>query len=96
MAIGFGKHFEIRQGVHVRFRVTVAVEELLPLAHHAEVAIIEKNYLDRQMILLAGRKLLNIHLDGAFTRDAGNIRIRKGKLATHCIRQANAHGAQPA
>ena len=59
VAIGLGEFDEIGQRIHVALGIAVAVEELLPLPHHAERAVVQVDDLHRDVIPLAGGKLLN-------------------------------------
>ena len=63
MTVRLRQFDEIRQRVHIGFRVAITIEHFLPLTHHSQVAVIQVNHFDRDMVLLTGRKLLNIHLD---------------------------------
>src|SRR3569832_1669719 len=96
VTIGLGQLHEVRQGVHIRHRVTALVEELLPLPHLAEVTIIEIDDLDRQLILQTGRELLYAHLDAALARDTGDGGVGGRELHAHRGGQAEAHGAEAA
>jgi len=64
------------------------------LAHHAHILVVEVHDLDREPVLLAGRELLDAHLNARFAGDAGDRRARVRELHTHGRRQAEAHGAQ--
>ena len=96
VAIGLGELHEIRQRIHVRMRIAPVVEELLPLAHHAHVAVVQVHDLDRQVILLAGREFLDAHLDRGLAGDAAHRLLRERELHAHGRGQAKAHGAEPA
>ena len=96
VAVGFGELHEVRQRVHVRLGVAVAVEELLPLPHHAHVAVVEVHDLDRQVVLLAGRQLLDAHLDRRLAGHAGDRRVGIDHLHAHRRRQAEAHRPEAA
>ncbi len=72
------------------------MEQLLPLAHHAQIAVVQVADLDRQAELLAGRQLLDVHLDRGFAGHAGDLRVRVGQLGAHGVGHADAHGAQAA
>ena len=67
-----------------------------PLPHHAEVAVVERDDLDRRLVLQAGRELLDAHLDRAFAGDAHDLGVGPGELDAHRIGQADAHRAQAA
>ena len=81
VAVGLGELHEVGQRVHVGLGVAVAVEELLPLAHHAHVAVVQVHDLDRQAVLLAGGELLDAHLDRGLAGDAGHVGVRDGRAA---------------
>src|SRR5690606_12245366 len=68
--------------------------DLLPLAHHTQVTVVQAQHLGRKPVLLAGGQFLDVHLDGTFAGDNGNVGIRVGHLHTHGVGQAHAHGAQ--
>ena len=76
VAVRLGELHEVGQRVHVRLGVAVAVEELLPLPHHAHVAVVQVHDLDRQVVLLAGRELLDAHLDRRLAGHARDRRVR--------------------
>ena len=74
--------------------VTALVFDLLPLTHHAEVAVVQSQDFDRRVVLQAGGEFLDTHLHRAFTRDAENFAIRLGEFDAHRVRDTHAHGAQ--
>src|SRR6267378_3807594 len=94
VAVALGELDEVGQSVHVRLGVAVAVKELLPLAHHAHVLVVQVDDLDRKPVLLAGRELLDAHLDARLAGDASDRRARVRELNAHGRRQAESHGAQ--
>src|SRR5512143_2907365 len=94
--VGLGELHEVGQRVHVRLRVAVAVKELLPLPHHPHVPVVEVHDLDRQVVLLAGRELLDAHLDRRLARHADDGRLGVDELDTHRGREPEAHCAEAA
>ena len=78
---------EIRQRVEISVGFPVPVDELLPLADHTQITVVEIDDLDRQAVLLGGGQLLNAHDDAALAGDAGDLRIRIGELHAHGGRQ---------
>src|SRR5690606_29551730 len=94
VTVAFHQLHEVGQRVHVGFRVARTIFDLLPLPHHAEVTVVEAENLGGQAVLLAGGELLDIHLDGALARDAGDLCVRVGHLCAHGVGQAHPHGAQ--
>src|SRR5439155_15361413 len=67
-----------------RVRVTAAMEELLPLPHHAEIAVVEDRELYLQPFLHHGGDLGHVHLESAV---AGN-----GPHRLTGTREPHAHG----
>ena len=58
-AVGLGELHEVGAVLRQHARgVALAVEQLLPLAHHAQVAVVEDDDLDRQLVDARGRELL--------------------------------------
>ena len=82
--------------MHVGFRVAAAIEQLLPLAHHSHVLVVEDEHLHRQAVLGDGGHLLDVHDHRRLAGDVDDQRLRVGDLHAHGRRQAVAHGAQPA
>src|SRR5260221_615876 len=96
MAMAVGEFPEGGQRAHVAVRGAPAIVDLLPLPHHAEVAIVERDDLDRRLVLQASRELLDAHLDRALAGDAEHVRVRLRELDAHRIWQAHAHRSQAA
>ena len=61
-----------------RRRVAAAVEELLPLPHHPQVAVVEDRHLHRDALLHHGGDLLHVHLEAAVARDGPDRLVRAG------------------
>src|SRR5919112_279853 len=57
------RHLLVARPRDRRLRVATVVEELLPLAHHAEVAVVEDGDLDVQAEVPDSGELLNVHLE---------------------------------
>src|SRR3954470_16391948 len=68
--VGLGELDEVGRLPHVDVRVAVVPEQLLPLAHHAQVAVVDDHDLDRDPVLDAGRELLGVHLHRPVAGDA--------------------------
>lgn len=94
--IGLGELDEIRNRIHIGLRIAAAVEHLLPLADHSEIAIVQVDDLDRQSELFRRREFLNAHLDRTIAGNAGDLLVRMGKRRAHRIRQTDAHRPQTA
>jgi hypothetical protein len=91
-----GQLDEIRQRIDVGFGIAVAVEHLLPLTHHAEIAVVEIDDLDRQTELLGRSTIPECSSGSTFAGDAGHGCLRIGKAHAHAVGQADTHGAQAA
>src|SRR5579859_2087624 len=79
-----------------RFRVVVVVEEVLPLAHHAEVAVIHDGYFDGDALLFKGRQFLNVHLNTAIACHNPHGCIGDAHFDAHRGWQREAHRSQSA
>ena len=99
-AVGVGELDEVghRAGCRLQVGVGVAlvVEERLPLAHHAERAVVDDRDLDRDVVDDAGRELLVGHLEAAVAVDRPDRALRLGDLGAHGRRHREAHGAEAA
>ena len=93
---GLRELHEIGQRIHVALGIAPAVEELLPLAHHAHIFVVEQEGLHRQPVLHHGRQLLDHHEERRLARDIDDQRIGMGHLHAHRRRKAVAHGAEAA
>src|SRR6478672_146027 len=96
-AVGLG---ELRVRGHlvrqVRLREPLVVEHLLPLAHHAEPAVVDEDDDDRQPLEGRGRELLAGHLEAAVAVDADDGRVGARRLRADRGRDAVAHRPQAA
>ena len=70
--------------------------QLLPLADHAHILIVEDEELYRQPVLRQRRHLLDVHQDRGLAGNVDDERIRVRDLHAHRGRQPVAHGAEPA
>ena len=69
-AVGLGQLDPVGARAHVDRAVAAVPEQLLPLADHAEVAVVHDEDLDRDVLGHAGRELLDVHRDRAVAGDA--------------------------
>ena len=76
-------------------RIALAVQQLLPLAHHAHPLVVQDEDLDRQAVLNGRRHLLHGHLHAGVAADVDDQALRVGQLDAHGGGQAVAHGAEP-
>ena len=79
-----------------RGRVAAAVEELLPLPHHAQVPVVEDRHLHRDLLLHHRGDLLHVHLEAAIARDGPHRLAGPRQRDAHGRRHREAHGAEPA
>src|SRR6266699_3962237 len=79
-----------------RLRVVAGMEELLPLAYHAQVTVVHDGYFDGDAILLQGSQFLDVHLDAAITGNDPDGSPGQAHLDTHGSRQGETHRAQAA
>ena len=95
-AVGVGELDEVGdaaadRGVQVGVGVALVVEQRLPLAHHAEAAVVDDRDLDRDVVDDAGRELLVGHLEAAVTVDRPDRALRLGDLRAHGGRHGIPH-----
>ena len=90
-AIGLGQLHEVGQAVGIAVGVAGFVGQLLPLADHAHVLVVEDEHLDRQAILAGRAQFLDVHLDAGFTRHIDHQRIGIAELRADGGGQAVAH-----
>src|SRR6266566_8387191 len=96
-AVGLGELDVVRDGgAELDVGVALVVEQLLPLAHHAEEAVVEDQDLDRQLLDRAGREFLRGHLEAAVTVDRYDKLTRPADLGAHRGRHGESHRAQAA
>jgi hypothetical protein len=69
-------------------------EQLLPLAHHPQVAIIEDRNLDRQPLLSHSGQFLDIHLETTIADSDPDLLIGPAHLSTYGGGQGKAHRPQ--
>ncbi|SKO89493.1 Uncharacterised protein [Mycobacteroides abscessus subsp. massiliense] len=85
VSVCFSQFDEIGQGIEIGFRFAVAVIQFLPLANHAEIAVVQGNDVHRNAVLEAGGQLLDVHLNRAFAGDTEYILIRSSQFRTDGI-----------
>lgn len=69
---------EVRTGGEARGFVALAVEELLLLAHEAEVGVVEDQHGYRQIFFGEGGEFLDVHQDRTVASDAGHATVGRG------------------
>src|SRR6266540_3101281 len=76
-------------------RVVVAgVDDLLPLADHSELLVVEECNLYRNVVLDEGHQLLEGHLEAAVTGDRPCLAVGAAERGAHRSRDAEPHRAQ--
>ena len=80
--IGFGQLDEIRQRRGVGMRVAAAMQQLLPLAHHAHIFVVQDEDLDRQVVLRRRRHLLHGHQHRRLAGDVDDERLSGCAICT--------------
>ena len=93
--IGLGQLHEVRQARRIGVAVALAVQKLLPLAHHSHPFIVENEDLDRQVILDGGGHFLHGHQHTSVAGYVDDQAFWMGDLHPHCGGQAITHGPQP-
>ena len=63
--IGFGELHEVRLIRDVHGVEAASVEKILELADHAQTAVVQEQYLDRQLVADGGDEFLEVHLERA-------------------------------
>ena len=92
--IGLGQLHEVGRLGHVGLGVAAAVEELLPLADHPEVKIVQDHHFDGQAVMGDGAQLLDVHLDAAVSRHIDHGPVRAGHLRADGGGQPEPHRPQ--
>ncbi|MNH93968.1 hypothetical protein D3C73_465780 [compost metagenome] len=72
------------------------MQQLLPLAHHAHILVVQNEDLHRQVMLDSAGHFLDAHLDRRITGNIDNKRIRMCNLNAERCRQAVSHRAETA
>src|SRR5215217_6137857 len=93
-AVRSGELFVVGTG-DGRLGVAAVVEELLPLAHHAEVTVVEDGYLDVETQIPYGGELLQVHLDAAVAGHDPHRLLGVGEGHPHSRRKREAHRPEP-
>ena len=78
----------------VRLREALVVEQLLPLAHHAEPAVVHDATITGMLVDDRGRQLLQRHLEAAVAVDVDHGRVGPAELGADRGREAEAHRAE--
>lgn len=74
--------------------IAFAVEAGLPLAHHAEHAVIENHSYNRQIVADSGAGLVHIHMERTVAGDMDHALVGAGNLRTNCGAVAVTHCAK--
>src|SRR5690554_6224508 len=77
-----GKNAEVRDRPGASLGVAAFVENGLPLPHHAQYPVVEEDDLNRDAVASDGRKLLDVHLEGAIAGDKNHTPIGSSELCS--------------
>jgi hypothetical protein len=92
-AVGFAELDEVRVAEQIDAAFAVVEEQLLPLADHAEVAVVEDDDLDGQLVNGGGGQFKQGHLEAAVAGDGGDDFVWAGELSADGGGETEAHGA---
>ena len=92
-AVGFAEFDEVGVAEEVDAAFAVVEEEFLPLADHAEVAVVEDEDLDGELVDGGGGQFKQGHLEAAVTGDGDDGFVGAGELGADGGGEAEAHGA---
>ena len=95
-AVGGGELFGVGEGVEFDGAEAVVVEERLPLADHAEMAVVHDDDLDGQAVAGDGGEFGDGHLEAAIAADGEDELVGARELRADGGGQAEAHGAESA
>ncbi|CDD18300.1 unknown [Prevotella sp. CAG:732] len=79
---------------HVGERTATAKHQILPLAHIAEVVVVQENHLDWCLLLHDGTQLLDVHLETAISEEATDSSVWRTESGTDGSRKSEAHGSE--
>ena len=94
-AVGVGEFDVVRAGHRHLFDVAVK-EHFLPLAHHAQVAVVEQGDFDGQLFLDGGNQFLEGHLEAAVAGDGPDGGAGAAQLGAQGGGNLKAHYAEAA
>lgn len=77
-------------------RVTLSVEQCLPLANHSKYMVIDDNLDDRNVISRSRSDLIHIHTETAVTGDIDHRFIRAANLCSDCSSKTISHRTKTA
>ena len=83
-------------GRQVDLGVALLVEQLLPLAHHAQVGVVQDGHLDGDALGRGGDELLGRHLEAAVAVDGPHHLVGPAHLGPDGGGHGEAHGARAA
>src|SRR5207302_2223011 len=89
-----GRELDVVGTPNWRAGVAAAVEELLPLPHHTEIAVVEDRELHDESFLNHGRDLRHVHLKSAIAGNRPDRLIGAREMNAHRRRHREAHGAE--
>ena len=78
--IGFGELHEVRLIRDVHGVEAASVEKILELADHAQTAVVQEQYLDRQLVADGGDEFLEVHLERSVAGHVDDELVGIGEL----------------
>ncbi len=76
--------------------VALVVEKFLPLANHAEIAVVDDGDIDLDFFLNDGGELAHGHLEAAVADDDPNVGVGLGEFCADGCGKSETHGAETA
>src|SRR5829696_4147589 len=92
-AVRLGELLEVRRA-DLDLGVILGVDQVLPLADHPEIAVVDDRDIDIELLLHHSRELVAGHLKTAVTDYRPDLQIGPANLGSDGRRQAKAHGAE--
>ncbi len=74
--------------------VTAAEHQVLPLAHIAQIVVVQQNHLYRCLLLHDGAEFLDVHLETAVAEETADGAVGSSEGGTDGCRKAEAHGSE--
>ena len=95
-AVGLGQLDEVGAPVQVGLGIPLTVDQMLPLADHAQGVVVENQDNHRDVVVLHGAQLVAVHAEAAVAGAEEHGGVRVAHLGAHGGPQAEAHGAEAA
>src|SRR5215211_1085728 len=93
-AIRFSQLLKVRRA-DLDLGVVLGVEQILPLADHPQIAVVDDGDIEIEVLLHRSGELVGRHLKTAVADHCPNFEVGASDLGTDSRRQTEAHRAQP-